>query len=223
MSASYNAAEWLVDRHVAGDAGSRIALVCGDETLTYTDLQREIWRAQHALDDLGLVRGERVVLVINDEPAFVAWFLGGLRSGVVPVPLSTMLIGDDLGAIVADAEARAIVLSAEYAGHLPAISKQAPELSAAVVIGSGDADPIVDLHTWSDFDDVTESEVAPTTEDSPAFWLYSSGTTGTPKGVMHRHWQPAGHGDDICGHCVADPARRSLLVGCEALLRIRTR
>src|SRR5438445_4771081 len=96
MSPSYNAAEWLVDRHVARSTGSRIALLCGDETLTYTEMQLEIWRAQHALDDMGLARGDRVVLVVNDEPAFVAWFLGGLRSGVVPVPVSTMLTGDEL-------------------------------------------------------------------------------------------------------------------------------
>ena len=71
----------------------------------------ETFRAQHALAALGIAAGDRVVLVVNDEPAFPAWFLGAMRAGVVPVAVSTMLTSDDLAAIVADAGARAVVVS----------------------------------------------------------------------------------------------------------------
>src|SRR5438445_1053168 len=176
MDGTYNAAAWLVDRRVAAGDADRIAIIAGDtgERLTYADVQRQIFRAQHALRQLDVRREERVAMVVNDEPAFLAWFLGAMRSAIVPVPLSTMLTGDDLGAIIGDSGAGVVVLSAEYAGHLAAIAKLAPDLRAAVVIGEADGvDPVVQVNQWSQFDDDSEAPVAPTRRDSPAFWLYS--------------------------------------------------
>jgi benzoate-CoA ligase len=173
---TYNATEWLLDRHVDGGRGSAPAIRCLGATWSYEELQREVFRVQHALAELDVRRGERVAMVVNDEPAFVAWFLGGLRSGAVPVPLSTMLTANELGAIVDDAGASALVVSGDYEGHVDTIGKVAPELRHTVVLG--------DLHR---FTDSSEAPVASTGPDTPAFWLYSSGTTGTPKGVMHRH------------------------------------
>jgi benzoate-CoA ligase family protein len=187
MEEVYNAASWLLDRRIEAGDGERLAVSCGGEHHSYEDVARQVWRVQNALRMLDARPTERVAMVVDDEPAFVAWFLCAMRSAAIPVPLSTMLTGDDLGAMVADSGAQIVVLSEGYAGHLPAIAKYAGDLRAAVVLGTAGADPVVPVHRWPDLDDTTEALVAATRPDSPAFWLYSSGTTGTPKGVMHRH------------------------------------
>lgn len=187
MEEAYNAATWLVDRQLDAGNGDRVAIVSDGDRLTYEDVLRQVWRAQHALRALDVRPGERVAMVVNDEPGFIAWFLGGLRSGAVPVPLSTMLTPDELGAIAADAGASLVVLSDAYAGHLTALAKRVADLRTAVILGTAPTDPVVPVQRWADLDDTAEAPVGATKADSPAFWLYSSGTTGTPKGVMHRH------------------------------------
>ena len=118
----HNSAAWLVDRHVGAGRGDRVAIRCEAVDTTYAELQAELFRVQHALDDLGVAEGERVALVLNDDVAFPAWFLGAQRSGVVPVPLSTMLTGTELGAIIADAGAVAVVVSDTYATSIADIT-----------------------------------------------------------------------------------------------------
>jgi benzoate-CoA ligase len=185
----YNAAAWLLDRHVDEGRGDRVAVRHRNVSYRYGDLLDDVWRAQNAIAQLGLSAGDRLAMVVNDEPAFVSWFLGAQRSGVIPTPLSTMLTGPELAPIVDDSGAKALVLSGEYNQHLSPIANRAAELESAVIIGQPDetAGRSLAVHDWQVFTDRAEAPVAATTVDSPAFWLYSSGTTGTPKGVMHRH------------------------------------
>jgi len=183
----HNAAGWLVDRHVAEGRANRTAFRVDGCSTSYGDLQRALWRVQQAMCTLDVRRGERVALVLDDELAFPAWFLGALRAGAVPIPLSTMLTAQELAAIVDDAEARTVVVSSGYAGHVDVIAGAAAEVRNAVVIGTPTGGERVPTFAWSEFDDCDESPAAATRADSPAFWLYTSGTTGTPKGAMHRH------------------------------------
>jgi benzoate-CoA ligase len=187
---TFNAAEWLVDRHVLAGRGGRTAYYCQDRSMTYQDLQDATWAAANGLSRIGVAPGDRVVMVVADEEAFPAVFLGALRQGMVPVPLSTMLRPAEVAALAADSAATAIVLSERYIGHLAEVEAAAPGLRAAVVAGSSTAVPSglrTPVHDWSSFTDTTPRSPAATTTDTPAFWLYTSGTTGRPKGAIHCH------------------------------------
>jgi benzoate-CoA ligase family protein len=185
---TYNAAAWLIDRHVDTAVADRIAICYDGSTITYRELHAEVQRAQHALAELGLAPGDRLAMIVNDEPAFVAWFLGAMRGGFVPVPLSTMLTPAELAQIVADSEAVAVAVSEMYTGNLPAIAEACPRLAHAVVFGEVTSSPADSLtvRAASEFGAATV-DVADTTAGDQAFWLYSSGTTGRPKGVIHTH------------------------------------
>jgi benzoate-CoA ligase family protein len=197
----FNAADWLVSRH-ARTSPRRRAITAIDldgsvRTLDYGQLDQEVLSVAAALLASGVRPEERLLLCMGDMPELIVTFLAGLRIGAVPVPVSTMLTAKDLAVLARDSRARVLVTSAEFAGLAPAAGGL-PDLADVVVIG----DPGLPLpevagarvRSWSAFTAgaaAAELERAatpyPTIADSPAFWLYTSGTTGTPKGAMHRH------------------------------------
>jgi benzoate-CoA ligase family protein len=186
--APYNAGEWLLDRNLRKGRGTRTAVRCNGVSYTYSELMAEVQRVQSALVGASIAAGERVLMVLNDGPVFIAWFIGCLRSGVVPVPVSTMLLGGDVAALAADCAARLLVISSDYADRISTIVAGAASVSSVIVDGDAKIDASVPTHLWSSFAPATtEFAVAPTVSDTPAFWLYSSGTTGLPKGVIHKH------------------------------------
>ena len=190
-AAAFNATEYLLDRHVSAGRGARIALtgVAGD--VSYAELAERVRQAARGLRGLGLQAEQRVVMVMTDSPEFVITYLAAMRIGAVPVPISTMLRAGDIAEIVVDSRARVVAVSAVYRDAVAsALSLPgAGEGLAVVTEGAAPPEPIAGLPTidLGQLPADAPDETYPTTTDSPAFWLYTSGTTGTPKGAMHRH------------------------------------
>ncbi|MDQ2725040.1 MAG: benzoate-CoA ligase family protein [Actinomycetota bacterium] len=191
MLAGFNAASWLVERHLDEGRGNSTAIVSDAGARSYEQLAGDIWAAGNGLAAAGVRPGERVVLVMNDEPALPALFLGAMRIGAVAIPVSTMLTAGELAVIAADAEAAALVVSDAYAGHVATIVAGAPTIRVVVTAGppaSVDVGPDpIPVVAWADCGDRTPPPDPGTDDDTAALWLYTSGTTGKAKGAIHRH------------------------------------
>ncbi len=189
VSGSYNAVTYLLDRNVAAGRGDKTVFTDPTSSLTYGELQSRSRRLANALKDLGVRREERVAMIMLDTVDFPTVFLGAMRAGVVPVPLNTLLTAETYGYVVGDCRARVLFISASL---LPVVADRLnalPELAHVVVTG-GEARPLDrPVHRLDELLEAASDEfdTVATHPDEPAFWLYSSGSTGMPKGVRHCH------------------------------------
>ncbi|HTH15473.1 MAG TPA: benzoate-CoA ligase family protein [Magnetospirillum sp.] len=181
----YNAATWFIDRHVAEGRGRKVAYVDPGGGHTYADLAERVNRAGQALLSLGLDMEQRVALLLPDTVQFPSVFWGAIKAGIVPIPFNTLLTTEDYEHLLADSRARALVVSACLLEKVAPVLGRLPFLRAVVVSG-GEPGPHASLERLM-AQAPAHLEAAPTTADDIAFWLYSSGSTGAPKGAMHLH------------------------------------
>ena len=184
MSANGNAALYFVDRHVAEGRREKPAFVEGARTLTYGALaeQSDCMAALYAR--AGLRREDRAAMLVHDVLEFPVIFWGSLKAGVIPIAVNTLLTADQYRYILTDSRARALFISAPLLDVVGPILADLPDLDAIFVVG----DPRPEGEAFSE----ALARSAPQTavmahEDEVAFWLYSSGSTGEPKGVRHVH------------------------------------
>ena len=177
----FNAAAWYIDRHVAEGRGDKVAIEQAGTRVTYGELARRVGQTGNALLALGLAPGHRMLMVVKDCPEFFHFFWGAIKAGIVPVPVSYLVRAKDLAFIIADSACRAVVYSPEFAAEVvPALAAGRTGARGLALEAEGGV--------LSDTDAAPpELEAAPARPDDIAFWLYSSGTTGRPKGVPHRH------------------------------------
>ena len=180
---TYNATMDLLEGNLAAGRGSRPYLVTEDRTWSYEEVAEATHAASVGLLDMGLKWGDRILLATRDSPDFVLAFWAAIRAGLVPVPVAQGLSVSDLNFILADSEARAALCDESSAVSL----SKAAEGTDARLIFAGDS-PRAGMTLWADIR-AERGGVPPasTTEDDVALWLYTSGTTGLPKAVMHRH------------------------------------
>jgi len=184
----YNAAVDFVDRNVAEGRGDKTAFIDPSRNLTYAELQDAVARIGPMLARLGIERENRIALVLLDTVEFPILFWGAIRAGIVPVLINTRITADQYRYLLEDSRSKAVFVSTAL---LPLIQEAAvglPDLKKIVVVGGGPA-TVPRLGTLL----AAENEgSAPTRTcaDDIAYWLYSSGTTGMPKGVMHVHSSP---------------------------------
>jgi benzoate-CoA ligase len=169
-----NAAEDLLGTAALARHGARAALLCGGESVSFEELAARVRRAGAALEARGLRPGERVLLLMRDTPAFAAAWLAVVRCGGVAVALNNRLSEADYRHILSDSAARLAIVEDLFVAARPDL---ATELSAHGRLASPES--LSDAPALS-----RPFEGSP---DSPAFMLYSSGTTGRPKGIVHAH------------------------------------
>jgi len=194
----YNAVREMIDRNVDNGYGDKAAFIDPARSLSYRQLQGDTCRMANLLADLDLGREARIAMLMFDTVDFPVVFWGAIRAGVVPVCLNTLLTTPQYDYILADSRVQALFVSAPLLGVVAPLFQHLPFLREVIVVGgeTGPENTPDNTGEYRDFHQslghsASEYTTADTSADETAFWLYSSGSTGDPKGVRHVHTSPA--------------------------------
>jgi acetyl-CoA synthetase len=184
---TYNASRILFDNLGKG-RGERPALTGPAGTRSYAELCAEASRWGHGFGSLGLKRGDRILMFLDDTPAYPAAFFGAVRAGFVPLLINTLTPPDLLQFYLSDSGAAVAVADAEFCPRFDAAACKDTALRTLIVVNGAAPDcavpnTIIAEHWLPAFPaDLAE---AGTHRNEMAFWMYSSGSTGRPKGIVH--------------------------------------
>jgi 4-hydroxybenzoate-CoA ligase len=182
---SYNAAVDMVDRNVAEGRGDKVVFADTSRRITYAQLADSVARVGTMLAGLGLRREDRIAMIMLDTVDFPILFWGAIRAGIIPIPLNTLLPVEQFRYILQDSRAKALFVSTPFQKTAEAAAVGVATLDATVAVGGAGEKDFATLLAAA-----APASPAETCRDEVAFWLYSSGSTGMPKGVRHVHSSP---------------------------------
>ncbi|HWP49522.1 MAG TPA: benzoate-CoA ligase family protein [Candidatus Limnocylindrales bacterium] len=180
---TFNVATAFIDENLVQGRGRKIALYYEDKTYTYQEVFDRVNKAGNALKELGVEMEQRVLMIMLDSPEFVATFWGAIKIGAVPVPVNTLMRAADYEYFLNNSRAKVLVVHEALLPEIEKIQKRLKYLRHIVVVGKAKESQ---LSFYEMLDRASPNlEAAETHKDDVAFWLYSSGSTGLPKGAVH--------------------------------------